>query len=466
MSATTEAAVGRTESGGVVKRLIRGMGSTTLQLLITAIIQLGTVPFLLHAWGAAKYGDWLILSAIPGYIVLTNLGFGDASGSDMTVRVAAGDRIGALETFQSSWALLSIIGATVAVLLLGSVWFLPWRWWMNLSTLSNGGAALVVLFLALYVFVSQQCGVFESGYRCDGNFATGTSFLTLLRLFETIITCAVGAITGSLVWAAFSNFASRGVGTIAYYILLRQRSPWIVLGTQHVKLSAIKELAIPGLGFLALPMASALTIHGFTILIAHTMGSVAVTAFSTLRTLTRVNFQLLTVVAWAMWPELSRAFGEGNIPLARTLHRYAYQSGLVLSICTGTMLWFVGPFIYKLWAHGVSFDPSCFHILLIVTFVNSLWFTSSVVPMSTNAHHKITLALVGISVVALFAARTLLVRFGLSGGALALLLVDLFMASIVLRTSLRQVQDRLGDFAVAMLTPPKISALRRAFRKA
>ena len=105
-------------AGTVRGRLIRGFGATALGPVVTAIIQLGTVPLLLHAWGAAKYGDWLLLSAVPSYLVLSDMGFGTASGSDMTMRVAAGDREGALRTFQSSWALLA--SASIVMMLLAT----------------------------------------------------------------------------------------------------------------------------------------------------------------------------------------------------------------------------------------------------------------------------------------------------------------------------------------------------------
>src|ERR1700720_275311 len=91
----------------VAQRLMRGLGATALGPVVTAIIQLGSIPVLLHVWGAPKYGDWLLLSAIPSYLTLSDLGFGNASGSDMPMRVAANDREGALETFQSSWVLVT-----------------------------------------------------------------------------------------------------------------------------------------------------------------------------------------------------------------------------------------------------------------------------------------------------------------------------------------------------------------------
>src|ERR1700693_4636189 len=103
-------------NGGVTHRLMRSFGANALGPVVTAIIQLGSVPIFLHAWGAAKYGDWLLLSAIPSYLSLSDLGFGDASGSDMCMRVAAGDRHGAIETFQSSWVLLTLVSLFISLL--------------------------------------------------------------------------------------------------------------------------------------------------------------------------------------------------------------------------------------------------------------------------------------------------------------------------------------------------------------
>ena len=437
----------------VRKRLFRGLGATALSPMVTAVIQLGTVPLLLHAWGAAKYGDWLILSAIPSYLSLTDLGFGDASGSDMTMRVAAGDRKGAIETFQSSWVLLSVVSLFAGLLAATVVWRVPWHRWVRLASLSDVQASAVVLVFGAYLLVSQQCGVFESGFRCDGNFATGTVFGTLLRLIETATATVVGILTGSLLWAAATYLICRTTGVIIYGLLLRRKSPWLPIGFSNARLSRVKELAAPALGFVALPLANAISIQGFTLLIASLLGSVAVTQFSTMRTLTRVNFQLMTVIGWAMWPELSRAFGEGNVSLARTLHHRAYQAGLALSILTGSALWYFGPALYHMWIrNAVTFDASCFHILLLVTFANSLWFTSSVVPMSTNAHHRLTSIFVALSLLSLGLGWTLVRQHGLSGAAFALLVTDLSMNYLVLRASLRQLQEKLGEFIRAILS--------------
>jgi O-antigen/teichoic acid export membrane protein len=404
------------------------------------------------AWGAAKYGDWLTLSAIPSYLTLTNMGFGDASGSDMTARVARGDRAGALCIFQSCWALLNIISLFVLLAAAALAYLVPWKAFLHLSSLSTSNAVIILLVLAAYVVVDQQNGILESGFRCDGHFATGTLTASILRLGEAAIACAVGVTTGNLVWVAFTYLLVRTIGTLAYAALLYKRVPWLRLGLKNANVNSIKGLMIPALGFMAIPAAHALTFQGFTILVGAVAGPVAVAAFSTLRTLTRCTSQMLTMLANALWPELSRAFGCGDIPLARSLHRGAYQAALAISIGTSAALWIIGPMLYHLWiGKSLLFDSSCFHILLLVAVANSLWSTSSVVAMSTNQHHRLALAYLCSSAASIAIGYVLCLRFGTTGAAVALFMSDAFMSVLVLRESLSQLRDTMRGFLGAVL---------------
>src|ERR1700688_3821876 len=193
------------DSGAVVRaRLARGLSATALSPIVTAVIQLAAVPCFLHFWGAAKYGDWLILSAIPSYLTLSDLGFGDASGSDMTMRVAAGDRQGAIETYHSSWALLSLVSLLVASVATIVVRHVPWHHFIKLSTVPDRRASVIVLILGFYVLASKPWGILESGFRCDGNFATGRMGGAVIHVVETAAATTVGCLTGDLVRTAMT----------------------------------------------------------------------------------------------------------------------------------------------------------------------------------------------------------------------------------------------------------------------
>ena len=443
------------QHGGVRRRLMRGFGATALGPVVTAIIQLGSVPLFLHAWGAAKYGDWLLLSAIPNYLTLTDLGFGAASGSDMSMRVAVNDRQGALRTFQSSWVLVTAVSFVALLLACTCVWWIPWQHWLRLSSVSNFQAATVVIVLGAYVVLTQQNGVTESGFTCDGHFATAIFWMTILRLTENVAATTVAVLRGDLLAVASTFLIVRFVGTIACVLLLRHMSPWIHYGIQHARLTTIKQLAAPAFGFIALPIGYALNLQGLILVIGARLGPVAVVSFSTLRTLTRLNSQLIAVIKGALWPELSRAFGAGKISLARRLHRHACQASLGLSICGGFLLWVLGPFIYRLWIRqGVSFDATCFHILLLVVVTNSLWDTSSVIPMSINLHCRIAVTYSIAALVSLGLAWVLVAPLGTVGAALALFATDGWMTWLVFRTSLYHVQDSFKEFIGSLFVLP------------
>jgi O-antigen/teichoic acid export membrane protein len=435
---------------------MRGAGATALGPIIAAIVQLGMVPLLLHVWGAAKYGDWLLLSAVPSYLTLSDLGFGNASGSDMCIRVAADDRMGALQTFQSSWVLVTSVSCLTLLLAFLCVWRIPWQQWLNLSSVSNMQAATIMMVLGAQVVISQQINVAESAYRSDGNFATGTFWLGMLRLAEAVTATTIAVLGGNLLAVACAYLIVRCVGTVGYILKLRHLSPWIRYGIRYARLKTVRQLAAPAVGFMTMPVGYALNQQVLLIVIGGRLGSVAVAAFSTLRTLSRVSSQLINTTKLALLPELSRAFGEGNISLARRLHRHACRASLGLSVLGGMFLWLVGPTIYRLWIRqGILFDATCFHVLLLVAVTNSLWDTSSVLPMSINAHLRIAVAYSATALLSVGLAWILIPHLGIAGAAIALVATDGCMTGFVLRTSLYHVQDKFKDFIASLFVIPR-----------
>jgi O-antigen/teichoic acid export membrane protein len=440
-----------TEVAAVTSRLIRGLGAAALGPIVTTTIQLGSVPLLLHAWGASKYGDWLLLSAVPSYLTFSGLGFGDSSGSDMTMRVAGGDRDGALGTFQSSWALLSGMSLAVLAAAASIVWWLPWQQMLHLAGITSCQAAWIVLALAGFILAVQQWSIIESGFRCDGNFALGNFCSTMQRLVEAVATTVIGVATGSLLLVSLSYLGFRLLGLVCYRFLLKRMSPWLTLGFDKASVATIRRILKPSFGFIAMPLGTAVSIQGFMLVIGMVLGPIAVTAFSTARTLTRVGVLMINSLAGGIWPEFSSAFGAGNLSLARKLHRHAYQASLILAVCCAAFLWVFGPPFYHVWVRrSVALDLSCFHVLLLVTIANSLWFVSAIVQMSANRHSRLALVYLAAAAASCVLGYGLTERLGLVGSALALLLIEIAMCCFVLRTSLKQMQDTPREFLRAV----------------
>src|SRR6185437_4289622 len=119
----------------------------------------------LHAWGIKVYGEWLILSVLPTYLALSDVGFGSVAANDMTMRVAAGDRDGALETFQSTWLLISLTSLIVAGLAVLAIFELPLSRLLNISSISLSDTRLILVIFAAYAMLTLQAGLVVSGFR-------------------------------------------------------------------------------------------------------------------------------------------------------------------------------------------------------------------------------------------------------------------------------------------------------------
>jgi O-antigen/teichoic acid export membrane protein len=443
-------------AGTVRGRLIRGLGATALGPVVTAIVQIVSVPVFLHFWGAKLYGEWLIISAIPTYLALSDLGFGSVAGNDMTMRVAAGDRDGALEAFQSTWALILMTSALVGVSILSFIWFLPVTHWLNLSSIPAPEVRLVLMLLSAYALSVLQTHLITSGFRCEGNFAYGMLLNNGMRLAEFALTVILVARGAKPVSVAAMLLLARILATCVMSWQMVHRSPWLSFGLRYARLGSVRRLASPAVAYMAFPAGIAVSIQGMVLVIGIVLGPVAVATFSTMRTLTRFAFQIMDVIKQSVLPELSAAYGARKWDLARRLHRTACQAALWLALAAVAFLFVAGGHIFKLWTHGrVIMDVGAFHWLLLGIVANSFWYTSLVVPIASNTHERVAALYLAGSAGSLILARFLLPHFGISGAAMSLLVIDAVLGWYVVRMSLAKLEDRASDFGVHLFRVPR-----------
>lgn len=444
-------------TGTVRQRFIHGLGATALGPIVTITVQVIAVPVFLHSWGAKLYGEWLVLSAIPTYIAFSDVGFGNVAANDMTMRVAMDDRKGALETFQSTWLLISITSLIVVLGFIVGAWTLPLTRWLNLSSTTPEATRAILIFLCAYALLSLQADLTTAGFRCEGNYALGMVIKNILRLTESVVVTLLVAVHVTPVQAAAAYLIMRIVGTPVMAWIMVRKSPWLQYGFRYASIRSTRRLASPAIAFMAFPMGNALSIQGMVLVIAAVLGPIAVATFSTMRTLTRFGFQIMEAVKNSVWPELSTAYGKQNWALARKLHRIACQMSLWSSLATVIFLFFAGDRIVALWTHGrIVMDVPAFRWLLLVIVANSFWYTSSVVTVASNTHERVAAVYFSGAVASLLIARLLMPHFGISGAAMALLAIDVIVGWYVISRSLTTLSESARDFYASMFRLPEL----------
>ena len=446
------------DASGAAGRIVRGLGANIGGIGVSLLVQLVTVPVVLAAWGVPTYGEWLVLSAVPTYIALSDLSFSSVAGNSMVMLVAQDKRTEAAILGRRLWSIvtvmtgIAVLAAVVIALVFGGALG-------GGAAISASEAQIVLIALFLQVAVGNQYGVLDAWYRAGGRYPLGATVRQIGRLFEfgaLIGAVLLGARPGT---AAISFLAGSVTGFGLSWVVLRRAVRWSTFRPERPHLETFRELLAPGLAFMAFPIGTALSLQGFTIVIGATLGPASVVVFSTTRTISRVPLQVMNSINNSIWPELSRSVGAGHLDEARSILRRAVQLSLVGSLSFAVGLALFGVAIIRWWTHGLVNPPALLLLVLILVVVaNSTWYTLSAVLVATNRHRRLAIVYLTGTTAALLGAVPLSSALGLEGAAVALLAIDIAMVAYVFPASLRVVQDAPGGFLRALLD------IRRAVR--
>jgi O-antigen/teichoic acid export membrane protein len=252
--------------------------------------------------------------------------------------------------------------------------------------------------------------------------------------------------------AAIAFLAGSVAGFLVSWVVLRWAVPWSTFRPERPHLQTFRELLVPGVAFMAFPTGDALSLQGFTIVIGGTLGVAAVVVFSTTRTITRIALLAMASINFSISPELSRSVGGGHLGEARAILRRSVQLSLAVSSSLVLGLALFGVQIIRWWTHGLVDPPILLlFILLFVILANSTWYTLFSVLAATNRHRRLAVVYIIATTAALLGAGPLGSAFGLTGAAMALLVIDMATVAYVFPAALRVVEDTPGGFLRALL---------------
>jgi O-antigen/teichoic acid export membrane protein len=439
----------------IVQRLLKSVGAGLYGQAVVIVIQLAGVPILLHYWHAELYGAWLILFAIPSYLAMTDLGFSQSAGNDMTARVARGDRAGALAVFQSLSALVLLLAVAGLLLVAAATALLPLGNWMHFAGLSTKAVRWVLWLLAAEMLVRLTDGVIHAGFRATGDYALHLAiyFSTLFTQHASIWLAA--ALGMGPVAAAAATFLIRALVTPAVALLLVRRHPWLHFGFGQARFTQLRALLRPALANTSLPLAQALNVQGMVLIVGATLGPLAVVTFSTLRTLTRLALQLALTLINAAEPELAAAVGGGNRALLRTLYLHTLRAGVWVAVPAAIGLGLTGGWILQFWTHGkVTMHLQLFGWLLTSAVASVLWYGGLTLLKAANRHLRAAVVYATTAGAAVLLAAVLLKATGnLADAGMSLLLMDIVMAAYALPAAGRLCGSSVAESLRSALNP-------------
>lgn len=431
------------------------MSANTYSMLTTIISQLAGVLILLHSWGGQLYGEWLVLSAIPIYLSLVNLGYASSIANDMTTRIAHDDQEGTLVAFHSLIALISVTALAAAVIAGIALIIFPVAGWLHLAGLSASSVRWVLILLAIEVLIQLFGGISSAGYRAAGEYGLGATLNATVILFQNVAIWSAALSGFGIVGAAVAFLSVRVTGTLIVTGILLRRHPWLRLGFGRARLGYIRLLLTPSIASLMIPISNALKNQGLLLVVNALLGPISVVMFSVLRTLTRLSLRLVSVVSRSIEPEVARAEGNKNRALQRRLYLAGLRGSLWLSVLAGIALFFFGNVILKVWTYGeVPMHQTLFFLLLVASVISAIWSVPLTMLHALNRHQRAATVYVLSGIIVLVIAWILIrATESITWAGFALLIGDGLCTLYVLVTTSRALQAPLSATLAYVVNP-------------
>ncbi|MEZ8107295.1 lipopolysaccharide biosynthesis protein [Vibrio cortegadensis] len=422
------------------KRLKDNFSANAYAQIVNIIYQLAIVPFFLFFWTQDVYGEWLILSALPSYLALSNVGIMTVAHNKMTMFMLNNDAINAKKSLDTVWVAQMGIGMVAMLTVLCFLWWMDVTKVFNLTSIKRDTASITIIILFIYALVNQQIGIFGGVYRAIGKNAKGIFVINTVRLMSVVgIIVTLWLIDRSTISIALALLVTTIIGGIYIFYDTKKSNKTLTPGFSGFNIECLKEDIKLGIGFTAFPLGRALTNQGMLIVCNHFLGSGAVVILSVVRTVVNMVFQVSNMVSLSTWPEFSRLYVKGDAYRLKRLFIFSTSISTWLSVIFSTVIYILGSDLIKLWTAGkIGVEDGVLLLFLITMILNSCWHTASTTFNAINNHQKVAKCYFLCSILSLIFAYNIEVifEFGLYSIAISLLIVEILMIFYVVPKAL------------------------------
>lgn len=428
----------------VNKTILKNFSGNLFGVLVNFFNQIVLVPIYLSYWGIEMYGDWIALSAISNFLAMSDMGLNTVTNNRYSISYNQG-KFYVCDALLSNNALLIIMSFSlilivgIPLMIFGDVKDL-----FSLRSISVSNAIIVLTSFVTKIFINMFSGVYCSIYR-----AVSKAYITfycgnLSRLSEALLIILGLFLTWNVSVIAVLCVVPY-VLLLFFYIYNTRKEYGIVLKINKYDKSLFFSLLKPSLSFMSFPLGYAIILQGFTLIVNRFFGASEVVLYNTTRTMCNFIKVIPNAIKNSVWPEVTNHYAKRNLKQMRLLH----DKTLFVVVCIILLVAFIyvlfGEPIYMAWTkNAVLFSMPLMLMYMLCVLFNSLWETSGMILMATNKHTKIGLSFLFFSLSS-FMIAVLLGNMGRSLLCIVgvIVLVDFFMAIIVIRQTLNMMRRKI-----------------------
>jgi len=399
------------------RRIFLTGGTTALVKILSASINLITVPLTVNYLGAERYGLWMTISSIMAFMSFADLGLGNGLLNAISRANGRKSLKDAQTAVSSTFYMLLLISFVLLTIFLITYPFVSWQDIFNAqSELAIEESGPTMFVLVIIFLINMPLGVVQ---RIHDGYQEGFKFQFWLVLGSVISLLALLLcihFEAGLPWLVFAFSGGQLIATFLNGIVLFGKSRNELLPRfSHFDFTASKYLFNTGVTFFLLSIFTLLGNATDAIVLTHTLGPASVAGFEIVKKI--FLFSMFTqFIIQPLWPAFGEALESGDYNWARKTLTKAIKLSILSSAIISLPLLLFGKQIITVWL-GPEFAPSW---SLLIGFYVFVLFANYGGVMSTFLNSgalikKQLLIIVLASVSSIFLKVILSINFGVSG---------------------------------------------------
>lgn len=394
------------------------------------VINLLLVTLTVNYINPTQYGIWLTLSSIIAWFSFFDIGLGNGLRNKFAVAKAEGKIAESQAYVSTTYAILTIIFASVWIIFILANFFIDWSLVLNAPSEIAGElsslALIVVTFFCLQIVLKTILTILIA----DQKPAIATLCDTIGQLLSLIIIYILIKTTeGSLLLLGLGiGVAPIVILIFATFFFFRSKYKEFAPTLQGIQLSYGKDILNLGTKFFVIQIAVIVVYQTSNIIIAQVSGLEDVTRYNIAFKYFSIGTMLFGIIIAPFWSAFTEAFTLSDYNWMKKSIRKLYVVAFLLILAILVLLLFAN-YVYRIWVGDfidIRFSISAMVALYIIT---NIW--TSLHSQLLNGMGKIKLQLI-VSVIVIFINIPLAIflgqKFGIEGVVGSALLLNLIAA--------------------------------------
>jgi O-antigen/teichoic acid export membrane protein len=417
----------------MIKRILKMLGALGANTGLMLVTQLLLPPAFLHYYGVSLYGEWIVLSGTLSYLSTLNFGITTYASNELTMLHKRAD-IDQYRKLQGSTLALLMFMMCIGVLIVSSVFLLPFGKLLHLTTMTPRDVAVTAFFLGLQMLLNILAGYYSGLFMVVQQSHRGLSW-SVARAFAVTIVCFVmTTFRVRFEFLALGQFIAALIVTALSVFDLKRRLGVLPLGLQGANWDTARRTLKPS-GMFAMIFAQQVLMYQVPInILQWLLGPQVVVLFNTSRTVLSAARQVLAQITTAIAPEIT--FSYANRDMKKMLYIFHQSERVVFAgipiANLGTFLF--APIIVRLWLHRPElFDLRTYALMALISAAISMRDHKQFFQFSTNVHKRLSIIVFAGNLMMVGLSIPIIRTFGLYGFLCVWLASEVIQMALIFR---------------------------------